>query len=180
MEPGRLVESPCPHCGHMDRRAFGETVSPRDELASYAFGWVGGHEDRVGRLTIGIGAGNEGGGTFHVELRAGEDGWVMTLVDEPFEDVPEGGPDLSADEARAHESLRFVWWVAEEALAQDRRAWWMEAWLRGTRSFATKPVVGRVRARPARRARGGRLATAVRHGRGRRAAGLPPPPRARP
>jgi hypothetical protein len=141
VEPGRLVESPCPHCGHMDRRAFGETVSPRGELASYAFGWVGGHEERVGRLTVGIGVGNPGGASFHAQVWIDDDGWAFGLVDEPFEDVRQGGPDLTADEARAHDTLRFIWWVAGEALAQDRRAWWMEHWLRGTRSFATAPVV---------------------------------------
>jgi hypothetical protein len=24
IEEGRLIESPCPHCGHLERRAFGE------------------------------------------------------------------------------------------------------------------------------------------------------------
>ncbi len=126
----------------MDRRAFGETVSPRGELASYAFGWVGGHEERVGRMTVGIGVGNPGGASFHADVWINADGErVMGLVDEPFEEVPQGGPHLSAEEARAHDTLPFIWWVADEALAQDRRAWWMEHWLRGTRSFATRPVV---------------------------------------
>jgi hypothetical protein len=108
VEPGRLVVQ------GTERRAFGEYVSQRGELASYAFGWDSGDESGFGRLTIGIGAGNEGGGTFHVRVWIDEDdGWAMGLVDEPFEDVPEGGPDLTADQARAHEDSPFVWWVAD-------------------------------------------------------------------
>jgi hypothetical protein len=141
IEPGRLIERECPGCGRTERRAFGESESSRGELASYAFGWTAGHGDPVARMTIGIGAGNPGGGTFHVDLRIDATRWVMGLVDEPFEDVPEGGPDLTADEARAHGDLKYVWLVAEEVLAQDRRAWWMEHWLRATRSFVTQPVL---------------------------------------
>jgi hypothetical protein len=141
IEEGRLIERECADCGGVERCAFGESVSPQGELASYALGWTSSHEERVGRLTVGIGAGNPGGGTFHVELRIDEDRWAMSLVDRPFEDVPEGGPDLSAEAARAHSDLRYIWYVAEEVLAQDRRAWWMEHWLRGTRSFATQPVL---------------------------------------
>jgi hypothetical protein len=50
----------------MDRRAFGEFVGPRGELASYAFGWNTGSQPHVARLSIGIGVGKPGGGTFHV------------------------------------------------------------------------------------------------------------------
>jgi hypothetical protein len=138
---GRLDERECPDCGGLERRAFGESESERGELASYAFGWTTGHEDRLGRLTIGIGAGNEGGGSFHAVVRSGEEGYAMGLVDEPFEDVPEGGPDLTREQALAHPDLKYVWWVADEAMAQDRRAWWMLHWLYGTAALATPPVV---------------------------------------
>jgi hypothetical protein len=141
IEPGRLVEAPCPDCGHLEHRAFGESESPRGELASYAFGWTSGHDDVVGRMTVGIGAGNPGGGSFHMELFAAEGETKLRLVDRPFEAVPEGGPDLTREQALGHDTLDYVWWVADEALRQDRRAWWMEHYLHGTRAFATGPVV---------------------------------------
>ena len=141
IEPGRLIERPCPDCGGIERRAFGEAESHRGELSSYAFGWTSGHEDRVGHMTIGIGAGNEGGGSFNIEIRMHEGSPAMALVDRRFENVPEGGPHLLREEALAHDTLPYIWWVADEVMRQDRRAWWMEAWLRGTRSFATGPVV---------------------------------------
>ena len=141
IEEGRLIESPCPHCGHLERRAFGESVSDRDELASYAIGWTSGHEEAAGRMTVGLGAGNPGGGTFHIDIRLvdGEPG--MALVDEPFEDVPQGGPDLTREEALAHEDLDYVWYVADNVMIKDRRAWWMDHYLRGTLALATEPVV---------------------------------------
>jgi hypothetical protein len=92
-------------------------------------------------MTIGIGAGNPGGGSFHIELRKGDDGLVMRLVDRAFDRVPEGGPDLSREQALAHEDLPFIWHVADAVAAADRRYWWMEHWLWGTRTFATKDVV---------------------------------------
>jgi hypothetical protein len=141
IEEGRLVEQTCPHCGLVERRAFGESVSKRDELASYAVGWTSGHEDEVGYMTIGIGAGNPGGGSFHIEIRMVEDDWGMGLVDRPFESVPQGGPDLTREEALAHTDLEYVWFVADEVIAQDRRAQWMEHWLRGTRAFVTARVL---------------------------------------
>jgi hypothetical protein len=141
IEEGRLIEKPCPDCGHVERRAFGEVETDRGELASYALGWTSGHEDRVGYLTIGIGAGNAGGGSFHVEYRDLDDGPGMLLVDRPFEDVPEGGPDLTRDEALAHEDLDFVWVVADEVMLQDRRAWWMEHYVRATGAVATDTLV---------------------------------------
>lgn len=125
----------------MERRAFGESESRRGELASYAIGWTAGHDDAMGRMTVGIGAGNEGGATFHMEVRSIDGEASFKLVDEPFEDVPEGGPDLTREEALAHPDLKYIWYVVDEVLAQDRRAWWMEHYLRGTRAFATKPVV---------------------------------------
>ncbi len=137
---GRLIERECPHCGGTERRAFGESVSHRGELASYALGWTSGHDDLAGRITIGIGAGNEGGGSFHAEVRMSEDGHAFSLVDEPFEDVPEGGPDLTREEALAHDTLDYVWWVADEAMLQDRRAQWMLHWLHHTMAIATAPV----------------------------------------
>jgi hypothetical protein len=127
----------------MDRRAFGEFASPRGELASYAFGWTTDADPRVGRLTVGIGAGNPGGGTFHAVVAPDGEGHFYSLVDEPFEDVPEGGPDLSADEARAHEDLPFVWAVVDTVMARDRRAWWMLHWLLETRAVQTPQVFER-------------------------------------
>lgn len=138
---GRLIERECPDCGGTERRAFGESVSERGELASYAFGWTSDHtQDKFAVMTVGIGAGNEGGGSFHAQIGVHEGRYAMALVDEPFEDVPEGGPDLTREQALEHPDLKYVWWVADEAMAQDRRAWWMLHWLYGTRSFATLPV----------------------------------------
>src|SRR5689334_22734903 len=99
---GRFVEVPTADVTGMDRRAFGEFMSPRGELASYAFGWVTGADPHVARVSIGIGVGNPGGGTFHAVIFVNEDGPAYSLVDEPFEHVPQGGPDLTADQARAH------------------------------------------------------------------------------
>jgi hypothetical protein len=141
IEEGRLVERVCPHCGNVERRAFGESISQRGELASYAVGWTSGHEDVVGHMTIGIGAGNPDGGSFHIEVRMTEERWGMGLVDRPFERVPQGGRDLTRDEALEHVDIDYVWLVADSVMALDRRAWWMEQWLRGTSADATENVV---------------------------------------
>lgn len=141
IEEGRLVERVCPDCGNVERRAFGESESHRGELASYAIGWTSGHDDVVGHMTVGIGVGNPGGGSFHIQLRMSGDDWAMGLVDEPFEDVPEGGPDLTREQALAHDTLDYVWWVADNVMLQDRRALWMEHWLRRTPALATAYVV---------------------------------------
>jgi hypothetical protein len=138
---GEFVEVPTVEVTGVDRRAFGEFVGPRGELAPYAFGWTTGSEPHVARFSIGIGAGNPGGGTFHAVVFADEDGHAFSLKDEPFEHVPQGGPDLTAGEARAHEDLRFVWWVADHAMERDRRAWWMRHWLLGTRCIQTIEVL---------------------------------------
>jgi hypothetical protein len=61
-------------------------------------------------------------------------------VELPFEDVLEGGPDLIAEQARAHEDLEFIWWVADNVMLRDRRAWWMLHWLLGTRAIQTAEV----------------------------------------
>jgi len=142
IEEGRLVEVPTPDATGMDRRAFGEFVSGRGEMASYAIGWTTGAEPRVAHMTIGIGAGNPGGATFHAVLFPDDDdeGYSLGLVDEPFEQVPEGGPDLTADEARAHDTLDFIWWVADCVVEHDRRAWWMIHWLLGTNAIQTPQV----------------------------------------
>jgi hypothetical protein len=137
---GRHVEVPTSEATGMDRRAFGEFVGPRGELASYAFGWTTGSEPHVARLSIGIGVGNPGGGTFHAVVFEHEDGHAFSLIDEPFEQVPQGGPDLTADQARAHEDLPFVWWVADHVMERDRRARWMRHWLLGTRCHQTIEV----------------------------------------
>jgi hypothetical protein len=137
---GRLIETATPGARGMERRAFGEFVGPRGELASYALGWTTGTDQQHGRLTIGIGAGNPGGATFHADILNREDEYGFALVDEPFEDVPEGGPHLTAEQARAHEDLKFIWFVADAVLVRDRRAWWLKHWLCGTPSISTPQV----------------------------------------
>jgi hypothetical protein len=144
VQEGRLFEVPTPAATGMDRRAFGEFVGGRGELASYALGWATDAEPRAGRLTIGIGAGNPGGGTFHAVVVAADDGGhAFSLVDEAFDQVPEGGPDLTAEQARGHEDLPFIWWVADHVMQRDRRAWWMRHWLLGTRAIQTVEVFDR-------------------------------------
>jgi hypothetical protein len=140
---GSLVEMPTAGVMGMDRRAFGEFVGPQGELASYAFGWITGADQHIARLSIGIGAGTPGGGTFHAVMFPHEDGHAYALTDERFERVPEGGPDLTAGQARAHVDLPFVWWVADCVLERDRRAWWMRHWLLGTTSILTGEVFAR-------------------------------------
>ncbi|WP_328406947.1 hypothetical protein [Nocardia sp. NBC_00403] len=137
---GQLIEVPTPDATGMDRRAFGEFVGPGGELASYAFGWVTGSDPHVGRLSLGFGAGNPGGGTFHAVVLDRNGGYAFALVDEPFERVPEGGPDLTAEQARAHPNLPFVWWVADQVMASDPRAWWMRHWLLLTPCIQTPEV----------------------------------------
>jgi hypothetical protein len=143
VEEGRLVEVPTPAATGMDRRAFGEFVSARGELASYAFGWSTDADPHEGRLTVGIGAGNPGGATFHAAIAPHEGWFAFRLVDEPFEEVPQGGPHLAAEEARAHEDLGFIWFVADHVMARDRRAWWLRHWLLGTRAIQTVEVFER-------------------------------------
>jgi hypothetical protein len=140
---GRLLEAPTAAATGMDRRAFGEFVGPRGELASYAVGWTTDADPRAGRLTIGIGAGNPGGATFHALVVPADDGCAFSLVDDQFEEVPEGGPHIGAEEARAHVDLPFIWAVADEVMACDRRAWWMRHWLLGTRAILTPQVFDR-------------------------------------
>jgi hypothetical protein len=137
---GSFVEVPTAEVTGLDRRAFGEFIGPRGELASYAFGWTTGSELHVARLSIGIGVGNPGGGTFHAVMFEHEDGHAFSLTDERFEQVPQGGPDLTAEQARAHEDLPFVWWVADRVMERDRRAWWMRHWLLGTTCIQTVEV----------------------------------------
>jgi hypothetical protein len=132
---GRFVEAMIAAATGMDRRAFGEFVGPQGELASYAFGWTTGSDPHVAQLSVGIGAGNPGGGAFHAVAFVNDDGHTYSLVDEPFEDLPEGGPDLTAVQARAHRDLPFVWWVVDRVMERDRRAWWMRHWLLGTNSI---------------------------------------------
>lgn len=137
---GALVEVPVDAVTGMDRRAFGEFVGPQGELASYAFGWATGSDPHVARLSVGIGAGNPGGGTFHAVIFDNEGGHAFALTDDPFERVPQGGPDLTADKARAHEDLPFIWWVTDQVMQRDRRAWWMRHWLLGTTCIQTPEV----------------------------------------
>ena len=141
---GRLSEVPTAAATGMDRRAFGEFEGPRGELASYALGWATDTEPRAARLTVGIGAGNPGGATFHALVAVGDDGGcACSLIDDPFEDVPEGGPHLDAEAARAHEDLPFIWAVTDAVMARDRRAWWMRHWLLGTPAILTPEVFER-------------------------------------
>jgi hypothetical protein len=137
---GTLVEVPTGDATGMDRRAFGEFVGPRGELASYAFGWTTGADPHVGRLSVGIGAGNPGGATIHAVVFEHEGRHAFSLTDEPFERVPEGGPDLTAQQARAHEDLPFIWWVTDQVMQRDRRAWWMRHWLLRTNCIQTGEV----------------------------------------
>lgn len=138
MIEGRLIETPAG--AGVRRRAFGEFVGPRGELASYAIGWTTEAEDHVARLTVGIGAGNPGGASFHAVVFDNEGSYACSLVDEPFERVPEGGPDLTATQARAHEDLPFIWWVVDRVMERDRRAHWLKHWLLGTMSVQTAEV----------------------------------------
>ncbi len=138
---GRLTETRVG--AGVERRAFGEFVGPHGELASYAFGWTTESEHHVARLTVGIGAGNPGSASFHAIVFNQEDSYACSLVDEPFERVPEGGPDLTASEARAHEDLPFIWWVVDRVMERDRRARWMKHWLLGTTSIQTGEVFDR-------------------------------------
>jgi hypothetical protein len=140
---GSLVEVAAADGSGTDRRAFGEFVGPGGELASYALGWTTGSPSHVARLSIGIGAGNPGGGTFHAVVFEHQDGHGFSLVDERFESVPQGGPDLDAEQARAHEDLPFVWWVVDQVMERDRRAWWMRHWLLGTTCIQTIEVFER-------------------------------------
>ncbi|MFF1819509.1 hypothetical protein ACFVWG_19575 [Kribbella sp. NPDC058245] len=137
---GRFVEVPTPEASGMDRRAFGEFVGPQGELASYAIGWTTGADEHIGRISVGIGAGNPGGATIHAVVFDNSSEYAFSLVDEPFEQVPEGGPNLTAEQARAHEDLPFMWWVADHAFARDRRAQWMRHWLLQTQCIQTGPV----------------------------------------
>ncbi|GAA2533864.1 hypothetical protein GCM10010201_36400 [Pilimelia columellifera subsp. columellifera] len=112
-------------------------------MASYAFGWTTGSDPHVARLSVGIGVGNSGGGTFHAVVFDHEDAYAFSLTDEPFEQVPQGGPDLTVDQARGHDDLPFVWWVAEQVMDRDRRAWWMRHWLLGASCIQTTEVAER-------------------------------------
>src|SRR3954452_22842302 len=137
VQEGRLVETATPGATAMERRAFGEFIGPRGELASYALGWRTDADPHAGRISVGIGAGNPGGGTFHAAVHDHEGRYAFTLIDEVFEEVPEGGPHLSAEQARAHDDLEFVWFVADTVMARDRRAHWLAHWLLGTRAIST-------------------------------------------
>ncbi|WP_460723765.1 hypothetical protein [Nocardia heshunensis] len=138
--PGRLLEVPTADVTGMDRRAFGEFIGPGGELASYAFGWTTGADPHAGRFSVGIGAGNPGGATFHAVVFEHEGTHAFALVDDPFEQVPQGGPDFTAEQARAHQDLPFIWWVVDNVMQRDPRAWWMRHWLLGTRCIQTPEV----------------------------------------
>jgi hypothetical protein len=137
---GALVEAPTNAVTGIDRRVFGEFIGPRGELASYALGWTTGSDPHVARLSVGIGAGNPGGGTFHAVIFDNGDGHAFSLIDDPFEHVPQGGPDLTADQARAHDDLPFIWWVTDQVMQRDRRAWWLRHWLLRTTCVQTNEV----------------------------------------
>lgn len=137
VEEGRFVERETEHS--RDRRMFGEFIGSRGELASYAFGWTS--EMDEGRISIGVGAGNEGGGTFHAAVveRDGRIGYA--LIDEPFDEVPQGGPHLTAAAALAHEDIAFIWAVVDAVMKLDSRAVWLRHWLRRTKIITTEPVL---------------------------------------
>nr|WP_308205483.1 hypothetical protein [Mycolicibacterium setense] len=141
--PGRLVEVPTPDASGIDRRSFGEFIGAQGELASYALGWTTGADPHAARISVGIGAGNPGGGTFHAVVFVNDGSPAYSLVDAPFEQVPQGGPDLTADQARAHQDLPFIWWLVDFIAEQDGRAWWMRHWLMQTPSFQTPGVFGK-------------------------------------
>jgi uncharacterized protein YfiM (DUF2279 family) len=65
---GDLQDAPTRDGGGLEHRAFGEFVGPRGELASYALGWSADADPHVARLSVGIGAGNAYGGTFHLVM----------------------------------------------------------------------------------------------------------------
>lgn len=138
--PGRLIEVPTPDATGMERRVFGEFIGPQGELASYAFGWTTGADPHVAHFSIGIGAGNPGGATFHAVVFDHDDSYAYALVDDPFEQVPQGGPHLRADQARAHGDLPFVWWVVDCVGEHDSRIRWMLHWLLRTQSVQTNQV----------------------------------------
>nr|WP_201748932.1 hypothetical protein [Micromonospora acroterricola] len=50
---------------------------------------------------------------------------------------------MTAEQSRAHEDLPFVWWVADQVMQHDRRAWWMRHWLLGTVCIQTPEVFER-------------------------------------
>ncbi|MFB6722952.1 hypothetical protein ACFCV3_22425 [Kribbella sp. NPDC056345] len=137
---GRFAEVPTADARGVDRRAFGEFIGPQGELASYAIGWTTGTDQHVGRISIGIGAGNPGGATIHAVVFDNGNEYAFSLIDEPFEQVPQGGPHLTAQQARAHEDLPFMWWVADYVFATDRRAWWLRHWLLRTNCIQTAEV----------------------------------------
>ncbi len=138
--PGQMIERPSVHGDGIERIAYGEFISHRGELASYALGWSTAKGDGAGRLTVGLGAGNEGGGSFHAVVFDHEGSYALGLVDEPFARVPEGGPNLTREQAKVHECIDFVWWVADEALARDPRGGWLLHWLLETRALVTPEV----------------------------------------
>lgn len=140
IDPGRLEERSTTD-GRMRRTAHGEFVGPRGELASYAIGWEQDADPHAGWITIGIGAGDPGGGTFHARVFDDDGNHAFSLADDRWADVPQGGPHLTAARARAHEDLRFVWAVADTVMDRDPRAWWMRHWLFGTLAIATPQVV---------------------------------------
>jgi hypothetical protein len=72
-----------------------------------------------------------------------EGSYAFALIDEPFERVPQGGPHLTAEQARAHDDLPFVWWVADQVMERDHRARWMRHWLMGTNCIQTVEVFER-------------------------------------
>jgi hypothetical protein len=134
---GQFVETTTAQ--RLDRRVSGEFIGPRGELASYAFGWVSGADS--GRASVGIGAGNPGGATFHAAVFPHDGEIAYALVDEPFETVPQGGPHLTAVEAREHEDLPFIWAVVDAVMALDSRAGWLRHCVLGTASIATAGVL---------------------------------------
>jgi len=137
VDPGRMTKTPTADASGMERRAHGEFVGPDGALASYALGWTTGGDERVGKLTVGIGVGNPGGATFHADVFDNGGALAYMLIDEPFEEVPQGGPHLTAEQARAHTDVKFIWYVADAVFERDPRARWMRHFVLGTRAIQT-------------------------------------------
>ena len=141
--PVRIIQGPLdeePGGPGARRLARGEFLGHRGELASYALAWTSDADTRAGRITVGIGRGNPGGGTFHAAAFVHDGRIAYALVDEPLTEVPQGGPHLTAAQARAHEDLPYVWHVIDSVMARDHRALWMYHWALGTSAIITGEV----------------------------------------
>lgn len=88
---GSFVEVPTAEVNGMNRRAFGEFVGPRGELALYAFGWTTG---RSSTSPDWIGVGNPARSTRWCSSTRTA---TRSLTDERFEQVPFARQSSHAD-----------------------------------------------------------------------------------